>query len=140
MEYTLQLVLLPVTDVDRAKEFYTAKAGFDLLVDTQVGDKIRIVQVTPAGSACSVGFGVGVTDAAPGSAKGLHLVVSDIVAARDELVGRGVEVGDVRHIEDGEWQPGPEPTRGDYMSFAEFGDPDGNSWLLQEVGNPAAGA
>jgi catechol 2,3-dioxygenase-like lactoylglutathione lyase family enzyme len=140
MDYKLELVLLPVTDVDRAKAFYTDQAGFRLDVDTWVGDKFRIVQLTPSGSACSIGFGVGVTEATPGSAKGLHLVVTDIVAAREALVGRGVTVSDVRHIKNGEWNPGPEPTRGDYESFADFADPDGNLWVLQEVGHHAAGA
>src|SRR5215471_18866751 len=107
MEYKLELVLIPVTDVDRAKSFYLEQAGFALLVDTAVGDEMRVVQVTPPGSACSVGFGTGLTSAEPGSAQGLHLVVTDIVGARDELAGRGVEVSEVRHLESGEWQPGP---------------------------------
>ena len=134
MDVKLELVLVPVTDVDRAKAFYTDQCGFDLLVDTPVGTDIRIVQVTPPGSACSIGFGVGVQDGvAPGSYRGMHLVVSDIVAFRKELTGRGVEVSDVRHISDGVWHPGPEPDRSSYMSFAEFSDPDGNLWVLQEV-------
>ena len=140
MEYKLELVLIPVTDVDRAKAFYTETAGFALLVDTPVGEGMRIVQVTPPGSACSVGFGTGVTDAAPGSAKGLHLVVADILAARAELVGRGVAVSEVRHLEAGVWAPGPDPARGSYMSFADFSDPDGNVWVLQEVRRGEAGA
>ncbi len=133
MDYTLELVLIPVTDVDRAKEFYTDQMGFDLLVDTPIGPGKRIVQVTPPGSACSIGFGTGVTAAPPGSQQGLHLVVSDIVEAHAELAGRGVEVGDVKHYDDGGWGAGPHPDRGDYMSFAEIADPDGNLWLLQEV-------
>ena len=134
MEYTLELVLIPVTDVDRAKRFYVEQAGFDLLVDTATGlPGQRVVQVTPPGSACSIGFGVGITAAEPGSQQGLHLVVSDIVAARAELTARGVDVGEVRHIGDGGWTPGLHPDRANYMSFAEFTDPDGNLWLLQEV-------
>jgi catechol 2,3-dioxygenase-like lactoylglutathione lyase family enzyme len=134
MDIKLELVLVPVSDVDRAKAFYTDRCGFDLLVDTAVGEHIRIVQVTPPGSACSIGFGVGVQDGvAPGSYRGMHLVVSDIVAYRKELAGRGVEVSEVRHIADGVWHPGPEPGRSSYMSFAEFSDPDGNLWVLQEV-------
>jgi len=134
MDVKLELVLVPVSDVDRAKAFYTGQCGFDLLVDTPVGENIRIVQVTPPGSACSIGFGVGVQDGvAPGSYRGMHLVVSDIVAFRDELRGRGVQVGDVRHISDGVWHPGPQPERESYMSFAEFNDPDGNLWVVQEV-------
>src|SRR5580692_9090797 len=132
MDYKLELVLIPVTDVDRAKKFYVEQAGFNLLVDVPIGDGQRIVQATPPGSACSIGFGTGVTGAAPGSAQGLHLVVSDIVAARDELAGRQVEVSEVRHLESGQWVPGPHPQRANYESFAEFSDPDGNVWVLQE--------
>ena len=133
MDFQLELVLIPVSDVDRAKDFYVQKAGFDLEVDTRVGDEMRVVQVTPPGSACSVGFGTGITRAAPGSAQGLHLVVSDIVAARDELTGRQVAVSEVRHLESGQWVPGPHPQRANYESFADFADPDGNIWVLQEV-------
>jgi catechol 2,3-dioxygenase-like lactoylglutathione lyase family enzyme len=140
MEYTLELVLLPVVDVDRAKEFYTKQAGFDLLVDTEVGDEMRVVQVTPPGSNCSVGFGRGLLQTAPGSVQGLHLVVPDIVAARDELTARGVNVSEVRYIESGTWRPGPDPQRRSYMSFADFTDPDGNGWVLQEVKRDGTGA
>jgi catechol 2,3-dioxygenase-like lactoylglutathione lyase family enzyme len=140
MDFKLELVLIPVSDVDRAKAFYVAKAGFELDVDTTVGDQMRVVQVTPPGSACSVGFGTGLTPAPPGSAQGLHLVVSDIVAARAELAGRGVEVSGVRHMVSGTWVPGPHPERGNYESFAEFADPDGNAWVLQEVNRDKPGA
>jgi catechol 2,3-dioxygenase-like lactoylglutathione lyase family enzyme len=134
MDYRLELVLIPVSDVDRAKTFYLERAGFDLLVDTPTGlPGQRVVQVTPPGSACSIGFGAGLTAAEPGSQQGLHLVVPDIVAARSELIARGVEVGEVRHIAGGAWTPGPHPDRANYMSFAEFTDPDGNLWMLQEV-------
>lgn len=133
MDYKLELIVLPVSDVDRAKEFYEERAGFRLDVDTSPMEGFRVVQLTPPGSACSISFGTGLTDVSPGSYKGLHLVVSDIVAAREELVGRGVEVGEIRHVADGEWQQGPQPDREDYNSFAEFSDPDGNVWLLQEV-------
>ena len=123
-----------------AKAFYTGQAGFHLDVDTTVGTDMRVVQVTPPGSACSVGFGAGITAAPPGSAQGLHLVVSDIVAARDGLVRRGVKVSEVRHLEAGNWVPGPHPERASYESFADFADPDGNVWVLQEVNRaePAA--
>ena len=135
MDYKLELVLIPVSDVDRAKSFYVDQAGFDLLVDTATGlPGQRVVQVTPHGSACSLGFGTGITAAQPGSQQGLHLVVPDITAARAELTGRGVEVSEVRHIGEGGWQSGPHPDRADYNSFAEFTDPDGNLWLRQEVG------
>jgi catechol 2,3-dioxygenase-like lactoylglutathione lyase family enzyme len=133
MDYRLELVLIPVSDVDRAKRFYLEKAGFALDVDMPINDGMRIVQMTPRGSPCSIGFGTGVTEAAPGSAQGLHLVVSDIVAARGELTARQLEVSDVRHLESGQWVPGPHPRRGNYESFADFTDPDGNIWVLQEV-------
>ena len=134
MDFRLELVIIPVSDADRAKRFYVEQAGFDLLVDGGTGlPGQRIVQVTPPGSACSVGFGTGITTAEPGSQWGLHLEVSDIAAARDELTGRGVEVGEIQHIADGAWTPGPDPGRANYMSFAEFSDPDGNLWLIQEV-------
>ena len=140
MDYKLELVLVPVTDVDRAKSFYLEQAGFALLIDTQVGEKMRVVQMTPPGSACSVGFGTGITAAPPGSAQGLHLVVSDIVVARELLLRRGVQVSEVRHLESGTWATGPDPQRENYMSFADFADPDGNVWVLQEVNRaePAA--
>ena len=133
MDYKLELVLIPVTDVDRAKKFYLEQAGFVLIVDTPVGEGKRVVQVVPPGSQCAIGFGTGITSAAPGSAQGLHLVVSDIVAARAELVGRGVAVSEVRHLESGTWVDGPHPQRSNYESFADFTDPDGNIWVLQEV-------
>jgi catechol 2,3-dioxygenase-like lactoylglutathione lyase family enzyme len=134
MEYRLELVLIPVSDVDRAKAFYAGQAGFDLQVDVPIGEGMRVVQLTPPGSGCSIGFGTGLgVTAEPGSFKGLHLIVSDIVAARDELSGRGVKVEEIRHMVDGEWRSGPHPDRSDYNSFAEFSDPDGNGWLLQEV-------
>ena len=139
MDYRLELVLIPVSDVDRAKRFYLDQAGFDLIVDTPTGlPGQRVVQVTPRGSACSIGFGTGLTATEPGSQQGLHLVVRDILAARSELAARGVEVGEVRHISGGTWSPGPDPDRANYQSFAEFTDPDGNLWLLQEVGRDSA--
>ena len=132
MDMKLELVLIPVQDVDRAKTFYTEKTGFNLEVDTRVGDDMRVVQMTPPGSACSIAVGTGITDAAPGSVRGTHLVVFDIEATRAELVGSGVDVSEIRHLESGTWVPGPDPERRDYQSFADFSDPDGNSWVLQE--------
>jgi catechol 2,3-dioxygenase-like lactoylglutathione lyase family enzyme len=140
VDYKLELVLLPVTDVDRAKSFYTEKVGFNLDVDTSPTEEFRVVQMTPPGSACSITVGKGITDATPGSVRGLHLVVSDIEAARAELVARGVDVSEVRHFKSGEWLPGPDPEHRDYNSFADFSDPDGNSWVLQEVRRGAPGA
>ena len=135
MDFRLELVLLPVSDVDRAKAFYTEKVGFALDVDTTPTEELRVVQLTPPGSDCSVTIGTGLTDAAPGSYRGTHLVVTDIEAARAELVERGVEVSEIRHFDraQGEWQPGPDPSRSDYGSYADFSDPDGNTWVLQEV-------
>jgi catechol 2,3-dioxygenase-like lactoylglutathione lyase family enzyme len=132
MDLKLELVLLPVSDVDRAKAFYTEMAGFNLDVDHRAGDEFRVVQMTPPGSACSVTLGIGITDAAPGSVRGTHLVVTDIEAARAELVSRGIDVSEIRHMGAGGWEPGVDPERRDYNSFADFADPDGNTWLLQE--------
>jgi len=135
VDMKLELVLIPVSDVDRAKAFYTETLGFALDVDHQPSDQFRVVQMTPPGSACSITIGIGITDAEPGTYRGTHLVVWDIDAAREELVGRGVEVSDVRHFdrELGEWKPGADSEHGDYASFADFADPDGNTWVLQEV-------
>jgi catechol 2,3-dioxygenase-like lactoylglutathione lyase family enzyme len=140
VDLKLELVLLPVTDVDRAKTFYVEKAGFNLDVDHQPSEEFRVVQMTPPGSACSVTIGKGITDAAPGSVRGTHLVVTDIEAARSGLRERGVEVSEIRHIESGKWAPGPDPERRDYGSFADFSDPDGNTWVLQERGWSERGA
>lgn len=140
MEYKLELVIVPVSDVDRAKSFYTEQAGFELHVDHRAGPDFRVVQLLPRGSACAIAIGTGISSAEPGSVRGLHLMVTDIVAARDELVSRGVEVGEVRHIEAGTWSSGPHPERNDYNSFADFADPDGNTWLLQERGYEGAAA
>jgi catechol 2,3-dioxygenase-like lactoylglutathione lyase family enzyme len=138
----LELVLIPVSDVDRAKAFYAEKLDFSLDVDHQPSDEFRVVQMTPPGSACSITIGIGITDAEPGTYRGTHLVVYDIEAAREELVGRGVEISDVRHFdrEKREWQPGVDPEHGDYASFADFADPDGNTWVLQEVRRGEAAA
>jgi catechol 2,3-dioxygenase-like lactoylglutathione lyase family enzyme len=136
----LEVVVVPVSDVDRAKGFYEA-LGWRLDADFVVDDHFRVVQVTPPGSACSVIFGAGVTNAVPGSLEGLQLTVFDIDAARAELLGRGVEVSDVFHDAGGVFHhageegrvPGPAPEHADYGSFAAFSDPDGNGWLLQEI-------
>lgn len=132
MDWKLELVVIPVSDVDRAKAFYTERVGFNLDWDRSGGEEFRMVQMTPKGSACSIAVGSGITDAVPGSVRDAHLVVSDIEAARAELTGRGVDVGDVRHLRPDGWAPGPDPERGDYNSVADFADPDGNTWTLQE--------
>ncbi|SOE02337.1 glyoxalase superfamily protein [Blastococcus haudaquaticus] len=123
MDWKLELVAVPVTDVDRAKAFYVDKAGFVADHDHRVSDEIRFVQLTPPGSACSIALGTGLVDTPPGSAQGLQLVVPDIEAARAELLSRGVEVGDVDR------QP--------WGAFVYFTDPDGNGWSVQEL--PARG-
>jgi catechol 2,3-dioxygenase-like lactoylglutathione lyase family enzyme len=140
MDWKLELVILPVSDVDRAKAFYSEKAGFNVDVDHRAGDTFRVVQLTPPGSACSISIGKGITDASPGSVRGLHLVVVDIEAAQAELVERGVEAGEIFHFEAGAQVPGPDPQRQDYGSFLSFSDPDGNSWVVQEVKRSEPGA
>jgi len=141
VDMKFEVVVIPVSDVDRAKEFY-GSLGWRLDADRAAGADFRVIQYTPPGSGCSIQFGTNVTSATPGSAQGLYLIVSDIEAARNELVARGVEVSAVFH----EGTPGarfhhatngrvsgPAPDRGSYRSFASFSDPDGNGWLLQEV-------
>jgi len=129
----LELILIPVSDVDRAKAFYTEQVGFVLDVDHRAGEEFRVVQMTPPGSACSVTIGIGITSAEPGSYRGTHLVVTDITATRAELVERGVEVSEIRHMTPQGWADGVDPSHADYNSFADFADPDGNTWVLQEV-------
>ena len=145
-----EIVVISVSDVDRAKEFY-GRLGWRLDADFASGDDFRVIQFTPPGSGCSVIFGKNVTAAAPGSAQGLYLVVSDIAAARDELRGRGVEVSEVFHSDGvyaGTDEPylfgrrrisGPDPEHGTYRSLASFRDPDDNGWLFQEVTTRLAG-
>jgi len=143
MDYQLQVITLAVSDVDEAAAFYTRQAGFTLDVDYHPVPGFRVVQLTPPGSACSVQLGAGLTDAAPGSARATYLAVTDIEAARAELIGRGVKVSDIRHkspVETwaGGWAPGADPDRRDYASFADFADPDGNTWVIQEIGHRTA--
>ena len=133
MDWKLEVVVVPVSDVDRAKEFYTEKLGFNLDVDHRAGENFRVVQLTPPGSACSVTIGTGLSDAAPGSVRGLQLVVSDIEAAHAQLVERGVECSEISHFDEGGRQPGLDPERREFGSFIFFTDPDGNTWILQEV-------
>jgi len=128
----LEVVVIPVSDVDRAKEFY-GSLGWRLDADIAAGDDFRVVQFTPPGSGCSVQFGKNLTSAAPGSAQGLYLVVPDIEAARDEFVARGVEVNEIYHLGPDGRASGPDPERRSYGSYASFSDPDGNGWLFQEV-------
>jgi len=145
VDMKFEIVVIPVSDVDRAKEFYGGKLGWRLDAEFDDGKGFRVLQFTPPGSGCSVIFGKNVTAAAPGSAQGLYLIVSDIEAARKELIGRGVEVSETFHnagVYAGPDEPylfgrvrvsGPDPKHGSYRSFASFRDPDGNGWLFQEV-------
>ena len=119
MDWKLELVVVPVSDVERAKKFYVDQLGFHADHDHVVGDEVRFVQLTPPGSACSIALGTGLTDAAPGSVRGIQLVVDDVRQARGELAGRGVEVGDVQEFPWG--------------SFVFFADPDGNRWSVQQI-------
>jgi len=119
MEWKLELIIIPTSDVDRAKTFYTEKAGFIADQDNKVSDQLRFIQLTPPGSACSIAIGTGLTDMPPGSVKGLQMVVSDINAARAELLRRGVEVSEVQVF--------------DWGSFVFFSDPDGNAWSVQQL-------
>jgi catechol 2,3-dioxygenase-like lactoylglutathione lyase family enzyme len=133
MDMKLEVVVIPVSDVDRAKSFY-GKLGWRLDADFVVSETFRAVQFTPPGSPCSIHFGKGLTSAAPGSARGLFLVVSDIEAARADLLARGAAVGEVFHRLPGEPPAkGRDPAQRSYASFATLSDPDGNEWLLQEV-------
>jgi catechol 2,3-dioxygenase-like lactoylglutathione lyase family enzyme len=131
IDMKLEVVTLPVSDVDRAKAFYQS-LGWRLDADLVFGD-VRGVQLTPPRSGCSVSFGKGLTTAEPGSAQRLELVVSDIDAAREDLISRGVEVSELVHRDGGQLLPGPDPERRSYLTYASFSDPDGNGWLLQEV-------
>jgi predicted enzyme related to lactoylglutathione lyase len=123
MDFKLELVAIPVSDVDRAKDFYSKQAGFHLDHDHTVSDEMRFVQLTPPGSACSIAIGNGVTDATPGSVRGMQLVVEDADAARDELVGRGVQASEIQEFPWGR--------------FVFFSDPDGNAWSVQEIQRPS---
>jgi catechol 2,3-dioxygenase-like lactoylglutathione lyase family enzyme len=147
LDMKLQVVVVPVADVDRAKDFYRS-IGFREIYDYAPGDGFRVVQLTPPGSQASIVFGTGVTDAAPGSTHGLVLVVHDIAIARVDLTDRGADVSAVFHDIDGVFYhlaadyevPGLDPARRDYRSYARFRDPDGNTWVLQEVRSFAAKA
>ena len=134
MEWKLELVVVPVTDVERAKRFYHEQVGFVVDHDTRIGDEVRLVQLTPSGSACSIAIGSGMIESTPGSVQGIQLVVSDIEAARTELVARGVEVSPIQHFEGADRVEG---RGGDWNSFIFFSDPDGNGWVVQE--RPAGG-
>jgi len=133
MDLKLEVVVIPVSDVDRSKSFYEESLGFALDVDHRAGESFRVVQLTPPGSACSITFGLGISSAEPGSYKGMHLVTEDIEAARNELAQRGVEVSEPFHFGAEGQTPGLHPDRADYGSYLQLEDPDGNTWLIQEV-------
>jgi predicted enzyme related to lactoylglutathione lyase len=132
MKFRIEAVTLPVADVDRAKAFYE-QAGWNLDVDTTPTPGMRVVQFTPPGSECSITFGTGMPQAEPGSYRNTYLVVADIEPAHRELKERGIPVSDIFHFDSEGQQAGPDPNRGDYGSYATFADPDGNTWLVQEV-------
>ena len=137
--FSLEVIPLPVSNVERALRFYVDRVGFRLDVDYSPNDRFGIVQLTPPGSGCSVQIGYGLTDAPVGSLRNVYLVVADLAAARTHLLESGVNVSEIRHKTpigtwDGGFAPGLDPARGDYASFASFSDPDGNSWVLQERG------
>jgi catechol 2,3-dioxygenase-like lactoylglutathione lyase family enzyme len=137
--FSIEVITLPVTDVERAKRFYVDQVGFALDVDYSPRDGFRVVQLTPKGSGCSIQIGKGLTEVAAGSVRNVVLVVTDLDAARRLLLERGVEVTEIRHKTpigawDGGFAQGLDPSRGDYASFASFSDPDGNTWVLQERG------
>jgi catechol 2,3-dioxygenase-like lactoylglutathione lyase family enzyme len=134
LDWKLEVVPVPVTDVDRAKRFYAEQVGFVVDLDTRIGDDVRLVQLTPPGSGCSIHLSTGILSMPPGVLEGLQLIVSDIEAAHAVLVERGVDAGPVQHMEEGEWVEG---RGGRWNSFVFFGDPDGNGWVLQE--RPARG-
>ena len=136
MDYKLELIMVPVSDVDRAKAFYIDQVGFDLLVDHTAGD-FRVVQLTPPGSSCSIAM-MPTSPMAPGSLHGVHLVVSNIATARADLIARGVDASEPYHFGAAGQAPGIEPGHADYATFVTFHDPDGNTWLVQEVGYAAA--
>jgi catechol 2,3-dioxygenase-like lactoylglutathione lyase family enzyme len=137
--FSVEVITLPVSNVDRALRFYVDQAGFTLDVDYSPNDAFRVVQLTPPGSGCSIQIAKGLTAAPAGSIRNTYLVVTDLDVARTGLLERGVQVSEIRHKTpigawDGGFAPGLDPARGDYASFANFSDPDGNSWVLQERG------
>jgi catechol 2,3-dioxygenase-like lactoylglutathione lyase family enzyme len=141
--FSVEVITLPVSDVDRAMRFYVDRVGFTLDVDYAPTEEFRVVQLTPPGSGCSIQIGVGLTDEPAGSVRNTYLVVTDLEATRSELLARGVEIGEIRHKTPiGGWHggfaPGLDPERRDYASFADFSDPDGNGWILQERGYRSA--
>lgn len=133
MDWKIEVVTIPVSDVDSARDFYVEKVGFEVDIDHQISDEIRLVQLTPPGSACSIHLGISTVDMEPGDLDGLFLVVSDVRAARAYLAERGVEVGDFQVFDEGAYRPAIEGENLDYVGFVYFSDPDGNRWCIQQI-------
>jgi len=133
MDWKLEVVTIPVSDVDLARDFYVEKVGFEVDIDHQISDEIRLVQLTPPGSACSIHLGISTVDMEPGSIDGLFLVVRDVRAARAYLAERGVEVGEFQVFDEGAYRPATEGENLDYVGCVYFSDPDGNRWCVQQI-------
>ena len=133
MDWKIEVVTVPVSDIDRARDFYAEKVGFEVDIDFRVSDDLRLVQLTPPGSACSIHLGKGTVDMEPGSIDGVFLVVRDLIAARDYLVERGVELGELQVFDDGSYRPAREGEGLDYVGCVFFSDPDGNRWCVQQI-------
>ena len=133
MYWKIEVVTIPVSDVDRARDFYAEKVGFAVDIDHRISDDLRLVQLTPPGSACSIHLGKGTVDMEPGSIDGVFLIVRDLIAARDYLVERGVEVGELQVFDDGSYRPAREGEGLDYVGCVFFSDPDGNRWCVQQI-------
>jgi catechol 2,3-dioxygenase-like lactoylglutathione lyase family enzyme len=133
MNWKIEVVTIPVSDVDRARDFYADKVGFAVDIDHRISGDLRLVQLTPPGSACSIHLGKGTVDMEPGSIDGVFLVVRDVRVARDQLVERGVEVGELQVFDDGSYRPAREGEGLDYVGCVFFSDPDGNRWCVQQI-------
>ena len=133
MNWKIEVVTIPVSNVDRARDFYAKKVGFAVDIDHRISDDLRLVQLTPPGSACSIHLGMGTVDMEPGSIDGVFLVVRDLIAARDYLVERGVEVGELQVFDDGSYRPAREGENLDLVGCVFFSDPDGNRWCVQQI-------
>ncbi len=133
MDWKIEVVTIPVSDIDRARDFYAEKVGFAVDIDHRISDDLRLVQLTPPGSACSIHLGKGTVDMEPGSMDGVFLVVRDVRAARDHLVERGVEVGELQVFDDGSYRKAREGENLDLVGCVFFSDPDGNRWCVQQI-------
>jgi catechol 2,3-dioxygenase-like lactoylglutathione lyase family enzyme len=133
MDWKIEVVTIPVSDIDRARDFYAEKVGFAVDIDHRISDEIRLVQLTPPGSACSIHLGKGTVDMEPGTIDGVFLVVRNVRAARDHLVDRGVNVGEIQVFDGGSYRPAREGEALDYVGCVFFSDPDGNRWCVQQI-------